>query len=162
MRSDFTANLVAATSACTPPIPGCTHSAGDWKTKGPFKKNGDPGLNNIWPSSVMLNGLQLGSVQYLAPALNAILWEPGASNGLVSLAHELIAAKLNEANGADVSSIAQAIANADILIGALIVPPIGAGYIAAGNNPNNPTPVVMLTNALRLHNEGGPFGNCNN
>jgi hypothetical protein len=55
-----------------------------------------------------------------------------AGNGLISLAHQLIAAKLNVARGADGSTIASAIAAADALIGSLVVPPAGGGSLAPG------------------------------
>lgn len=45
-------------------------------------------------------------------------------NGLISLAHQLIAAKLNVARGASPNQdVSDAIAAADALIGTLIVPP---------------------------------------
>jgi hypothetical protein len=41
----------------------------------------------------------------------------------------LIAVRLSEANGADATSIAAAISAADALIGGLIVPPVGSGFL---------------------------------
>ena len=57
----------------------------------------------------------------------AILDDPARDNGLVILVHQLIAAKLNIANGADPSAVQQPITNADNMIGTLVVPPIGNG-----------------------------------
>ena len=58
-----------------------------------------------------------------------ILDEPVRGNGLVPLAHQQIAAKLNVATGATTpGGVANDITSADILIGNLIVPPIGTGY----------------------------------
>ena len=73
---------------------------------------------------------------------------------MIALAHQLIAAKLNVANGADATAVAQAISDADALIGALVVPPIGAGFLA-------PSVTSALTTALANYNEGatGP-GHC--
>ena len=42
----------------------------------------------------------------------------------------MIATKLNIANGADDTAIATIIVSADALIGALVVPPIGGGFLA--------------------------------
>jgi hypothetical protein len=73
---------------------------------------------------------------------------------LIQLAHQLIAAKLNIANGADGSSIAATITDADALIGSLIIPPFGTGYLA-------PSATAADVAALTSFNEGaiGP-GHC--
>jgi hypothetical protein len=86
----------------------------------------------------------------------AILDNPARGNGLVILAHQLIAAKLNIANGADPSVVEQTIADADAMIAALVIPPIGNGYIPPSQTGN-------LTETLTEYNEGtiGP-GHCNN
>jgi hypothetical protein len=85
----------------------------------------------------------------------AILDNPAQGNGLVILAHQLIAAKLNIANGADPSAILQAVTDADNMIGALVAPPIGNGYLP-------PDQTGDLTETLTEYNEGtiGP-GHCN-
>lgn len=157
MRSDFTANVIGTTSACTPVIPGCTHEYGYWKTHGPILPNGDANPSNLWPASVQLNGMMLGLIQYDQLQLLTILTTaPVGGNRLVTLAHQLISAKLNEANGADVSAIAPAIAAADILIGGLIIPPFGSGSLTNAQASG-------YTQALKLHNDGGnPLGNCTN
>jgi hypothetical protein len=66
----------------------------------------------------------------------------------------LIAAKLNIANGTDGSAIAGAIAAADELIGSLVVPPVGSGYLS-------PYATSALVTTLTNYNEGvtGP-GSC--
>ena len=79
-----------------------------------------------WPVS----SLTLGSGSYTQSELLQILNSPVAGNGLISLAHQLIAAKLNVASGANASAIASTIAAADALIGGLVVPPVGAGSLA--------------------------------
>jgi hypothetical protein len=86
----------------------------------------------------------------------AILDNPARGNGLVILAHQLIAAKLNIANGADPSVVEQTIADADAMIAALVIPPIGNGYLPPSQTGN-------LTETLTEYNEGtiGP-GHCNN
>ena len=93
----------------------CTFSFGYWK------KN--PGA---WPVS----SLMLGNVSYTAAQLQLILAKAAKGNGLITLAHQLIAAKLNVANGAISGSIDAAIVAADALIGNLVVPPIGTDTLA--------------------------------
>jgi hypothetical protein len=86
----------------------------------------------------------------------AILDNPAQGNGLVILTHQLIAAKLNIANGADPSAVQQALTDADNMIGGLVVPPIGSGYLSSDQTSD-------LTETLTEYNEGtiGP-GHCNN
>jgi hypothetical protein len=94
---------------------GCTLSQGYWKTH-----------PQAWPVA----SLTLGTVVYTAEQLLSILQQQVAGNGLVQLAHQLIAAKLNIANGADGTAVASTIAAADTLIGSLVVPPVGSGSLA--------------------------------
>jgi hypothetical protein len=91
--------------------------------------------------------LQLGNVTYDQQQLLDILHQPVRGNGLVSLAHHLIAAKLNIAAGADPSCIEETIAEADALIGDLVVPPVGDGYLA-------PRDVEAIKDILEDYNEG--------
>jgi parallel beta-helix repeat protein len=112
------------------PTGGCVFSQGYWKNH-----------PEAWP----VTQLQLGNVTYTQDQLLAILHEPVRhGNALISLAHQEIAAKLNIANGADGSCIQQTLAAADALIGDLVVPPIGTGYL-------RPTPYAEL---LAAYNEG--------
>lgn len=93
----------------------CVHTQGYWKNH---------------PSAWPVNNVKLGNIIYTKAQLLLIFNEPAAGNGLISLAHQLIAAKLNIASGAVVSSvITAAVASADALIGSKVVPPIGAGFI---------------------------------
>jgi hypothetical protein len=96
-----------------------------------------------WP----VNQLLLGNNAYDKEQLLAILHQPVRGNGLVLLAHQLIAAKLNIANGADGSCIEEALADADALIGDLLVPPVGDGYLRPGD-------VSALADILDDYNEG--------
>jgi hypothetical protein len=150
MRSEFTANLECSTLACGADE-HCTYTQGYWKTHGPT-----PTGNNVneWPQDVKDNGLLLGTVSYDTTQLQSIFDKPAAGNGLIVLAHQLIAAKLNVANGTDDTDIAAAIAAADALIGSLVVPPVGSGFLA-------PSATSSLTTALTNYNEGatGP-GHC--
>jgi len=102
-----------------------------------------------------VNDLTLGTVNYTEAELLQILDQPAQGNGLVILAHQLIAAKLNIANGADPTDAAQAIADADAMIGGLVIPPIGGGYLPTSQTSD-------LTETLTEYNEGtkGP-GHCN-
>lgn len=149
-RSDNTTVLTCATLDCGHAA-SCTLTQGYWKTHGVV-----PTGNNTyaWPDSVKANGLTLGTAGYTASDLLGILNKPAAGNGLIALAHQLIAAKLNIAAGADPTVVAADIATADALIGGLVVPPIGAGYLA-------PSLTSGLVTALGNYNEGatGP-GHC--
>jgi hypothetical protein len=131
--------LSLTVSGSTTESTNCTYTQGYWKTH-----------PNAWPA----NSLFLGSVNYSDLQLLAILGTSVGGNGLISLAHQLIAAKLNILNGADPTAAAAAIAAADALIGALVVPPIGAGYL-------DPSDTSALTQILDDYNNGitGP-GHC--
>jgi hypothetical protein len=76
-------------------------------------------------------------------------------NCLISLAHQLIAAKLNIANGAPHDCIDQTIIEADQLIGDLVVPPVGSGTL--------PCNISNYIEALTSYNEGtsGCATHCN-
>ena len=122
----------------------CTYTQGFWKNH----------YADSWPASVVSGGLTLGTVSYTAAELESIFTTPPAGNGLVILAHQLIAAKLNIANGANGSAVAAAIAAADAMIGGLVVPPVGGGSLA-------PSATGALTTTLDNYNNGltGP-GHC--
>jgi cysteine-rich repeat protein len=117
----------------------CTLTQGYWKNHA-----------SAWPVS----SLTLGSVSYDQDELIAILKTPVKGNGFVQLAHQLIAAKLNVAAGADDSAVHDAIAEADALIGGLVCPPIGDGSLA-------PSATSELNGQLDAFNSGavGP-GHC--
>jgi hypothetical protein len=65
------------------------------------------------------------------------------------LAGQLIAAKLNIAHGADPADAAQAIADADAMIGSLAVAAIGSGYLPPSQT-SNLTEIVTEYNVRRL------------
>jgi len=138
-RSAWSNNTTCATASCTTDA-GCTYTQGYWKSHGPIPTGNN---SNQWP----VTSLTLGTVTYTDFELLAILNNSGAGNGLVKLAHQLIAAKLNIANGADPSAIQQAVTDADNMIGALVVPPIGNGYLP-------PAQTGDLTETLTEYNEG--------
>jgi cysteine-rich repeat protein len=129
----------AQSSALTRTGANCTLTQGYWKTH---------------PESWPVASLKLGSVSYSQAQLLSILNASVSGNGLIALAHQLIAAKLNVANGADPSAAAGSIAAADALVGALVVPPVGVGYL-------KPAATSALIGALDAYNSGtvGP-GHC--
>ena len=122
---------------CPPVTQGCTLTQGFWKNK-PAE----------WPTS----SLTVGTVNYSKTQLIAILKTPVRGNGLVSLSHQLIAAKLNFANDATVPpSVLAAIGLADGQIGALIIPSVGAGFLS-------PDATSALTTTLDTYNNGRATG----
>jgi hypothetical protein len=121
---------VTPTPTATPGV--CVFSQGYWKNH-----------PEAWP----VTELQLGNTTYTQEQLLAILHEPVRGNGLLILAHQEIAAKLNIANGADGSCIQQTLADADALIGNLVIPPIGNGYL----RPRDVSPTAGI---LGDYNEG--------
>lgn len=124
---------LSASVSCREVPSGCTRTLGYWKTH-----------PDQWPVS----SLTLGSVAYTKNQLLSILKQPVKGNGLVSLAHQLIAAKLNIAAGASApQAITDAIASADATIGSLVVPPIGSGYLA-------PSATSGLITTLDAYNNG--------
>jgi hypothetical protein len=136
--SDWSSTITCSTLPCNPGQ-NCTYTQGYWKNH-----------PDIWP----VQSLMLGAVSYNESQLLQILNRPAQGNGLVTLAHQLIAAKLNIASGADPSAVQQIVIDADNMIGGLIVPPIGNGYLSPGQTGN-------LTDTLTEYNEGtiGP-GHC--
>jgi hypothetical protein len=137
---------------------GCTYTQGFWKTHGP---EGCASGNNTnrWfdaANNIPVTSLTLGTVTYTDLQLCSILNTPAGGNGLLSLAHQLIAAKLNIANGSSPVSIQSSIDAADALIGSLVIPPVGSGSLS-------PAATSALVTALTNYNEGaiGP-GHCSN
>jgi hypothetical protein len=134
-------NLSVTVNSSTTNSVNCTYTIGYWKNHA-----------ELWP----VTNLTLGTVNYTAAQLLAILNQSVEGNGLVSLAHQLIGAKLNIANGADPSAAQATINAADALIGGLVIPPVGGGYLA-------PNTTSSLTQTLDDYNNGliGP-GHCGN
>lgn len=134
-RSTFSLNAAGTTLQSQ----NCTFTVGYWKNH-----------PEAWP----VNNLTLGTVNYTQAELLQILNQPVGGNGLISLAHQLIAAKLNILNGADGTVVNSTIAAADAQIGALVIPPIGSGFLA-------PSSTSAKTQVLDDWNNGitGP-GHC--
>ncbi len=152
----FSDNLAATTTTST----NCTNTIGFWKTHcGSIYGCKSPDAWPPLPTCALspgsgLPGVDLGLHCYTKTQLLMILNQPAQGNGLISLAHQLIAAKLNILNGADGSSIASAIATADNMIGSLLIPPIGSDFL-------DPTSTASLTQTFDDYNNGvtGP-GHC--
>ena len=131
LKSDYTADVFASTD---PPGADCVLTQGFWKTHA-----------EAWP----VNSLEIGCHVYTKQELLDILNTPAGGNGAIFLAHQLIAAKLNIANGASPAPVAAEIAAADDLLCNMgdLLPPIGAGYIA-------PKDASDLTEVLDEYNNG--------
>src|SRR5256714_1760732 len=97
-----------ATPTC-PPSAQCVYTRNEWAA-----------IPN-WP----VQELQLGNVTYDREELQSIMDESTGDNGLIAVAKEQIAAKLNIANGANFDCIEQTVTDVDVLIVNLIIPPIG-------------------------------------
>lgn len=118
----------------------CVRTPGYWKNHA-----------SAWP----VTSLTLGTVSYTQAQLLSILNQPvkgtgkrAKANGLVSLAHQLIAARLNLENGATATpQVIQAIADANALIGGLVIPPVGGGSL-------QPATTSALTAILDMYNRG--------
>jgi hypothetical protein len=105
---------------------GCTLTQGYWKNHEAHAA-----------ALIALNGgtLALGNTSYTALQIDQILDQPpSGGDALIQLAHQLIAAKLNELNGASVpASIQTAIADADNAIGDLVPRPVGTDTVVSGD-----------------------------
>jgi hypothetical protein len=130
---------VTQSQATTEQGTNCTYTIGYWKNHA-----------GSWP----VTSLTLGTVTYTQSQLLQIFNQPAQGNGLISLAHQLIGAKLNIAGGADNSTISATIAAADAQIGSLVIPPIGSGSLSPGSTS-------ARTQSLDDYNNGltGP-GHC--
>ncbi len=118
---------------------GCTYTQGFWKNH----------IEN-WPAT----SLKLGTVMYTRDQLLTILQTPVQGNGLISLSHQLIATKLNIINEAMVPAAVQtAINSAEALIGGLVVPPIGTGFIAPASSSSLEATLDTYNSGLAV---GGP------
>jgi hypothetical protein len=117
----------------------CTMDLAYWKTH---------------PGSWRHRELQMGQITYSKEEQLSILEQPGSDNGLVDLAHQVIAARLNIAAGASAEGLQNVLAEADVLIGLEVLPPRGAGWRA----PDDTRPA---RDTLAAFNEGrvGP-GHC--
>jgi hypothetical protein len=101
----------------------CTFTQGYWKNH-----------PNAWPAACL--PMTLGANSYTKTQLLSILATSVVGNGAVSLAHQLIAAKLNACQGASLGSVGSCVTAADALLsgcGANKIPPIGGCSLAPGS-----------------------------
>ena len=119
--SVYSATHYASTKA--PPVTtDCVFTQGFWKNH---------------PAAWPVSSLKLGNVIYTKQQVLDIFNTPANGNGLVSLAHQLAAAKLNVAMGAVPPAVTlAAIAAADAMIGSLQIPPTGNGYLSPATTSN--------------------------
>jgi len=96
-----------------------------------------------WPVSALV----LGNRSYTKSQALSILDHPRTQNGLVVLARQLIATKLNVANGADPSPIQNELMEADLTVGFLTIPPVGGDTLP-------PSVVRTLVQRLEDFNNG--------
>ena len=93
----------------------CVYKMGYWKN-----------TPEDWPVSSLFVGNNL----YDSTQLLDILDQQSKGNGAIILAYQLIAAKLNEANGAAVPAEIQDTINvADELLTSILIPPVGDGFL---------------------------------
>jgi hypothetical protein len=96
--------------------------------------------------------LTLGTVSYTQAQLLQILNQPPEGNGLVQLARQLIAAKLNvETEATTPAGVANDITSADLLIGNLGRPACWDRYLAPGKTSS-------LVASLDVYNNGNAEG----
>ncbi|HEY2953971.1 MAG TPA: hypothetical protein VGK89_01835 [Candidatus Eisenbacteria bacterium] len=108
----------------------------------------------LWPPGC--TPMLLGTVSYTQAELLKIYSTPANGNGLISLAHQLITAKLNLCNGSTYpAEVQQAVNDADALIDGQVVPTVGSGFLA-------PSQTSDLTETLDDYNNGllGGVANC--
>ena len=141
-QSGFTDNFEATTIQTQ----DCTYTQGYWKTH-----------PEVWAGFACLP-MQLGSNFYTQADLLLILNQPVGGNGAISMAHQLIAAKLNICQGANSAAVVACVNAADAQLvancGANLIPPLGPCYLAPGSTSAN-------TQCMDNYNQGitGP-GHC--
>jgi hypothetical protein len=153
-KSAFSATITCRTDACGGGTVGCTWPQDCWATNGPEGCNiiNFPPRPNLWPQSVMDDGMEIGGIHYTADQLCAIFHlHTTGDDGLPALAHQIVSAKLSIATGADPTEAQAALDAANLLINGKV---IGVDSIPISNTSS-------LTNTLRSYNEGeiGP-GTC--
>ena len=109
-RSAFTQNLICSTSECPVECDTAVKGVDFWATNYP----------DAWPAPVLEGGLTIGCTSYTAEQLEAILLTtPVAGDCATALLHQVIAARLNIANGANeeyVNLTAETLAGADAFL----------------------------------------------
>jgi hypothetical protein len=120
--STYSATQYASTKTPPPTSGDCVFTQGFWKTH-----------PTLWP----IPSITLGTQLYTEAQMLLIFNTPAAGNGLISLAHQLAAVKLNIATGAIAPPVTlAAVSAADALIGNLLIPPIGSGFLSPATTSN--------------------------
>lgn len=124
-----------------PPTGQCPFSQGYWKNHA-----------DAWP----VTSLTLGTETYTQAELLALLRAPVRGDASLILAHQLIAAKLNIANGSDPAPVSATIADADSLLSGF------AGKLPYHVRPSSPTGQAMVGDAgtLDSYNNGQMTPDC--
>jgi len=136
-RSDYSLNGTGTTVSKK----DCVKSQGYWKNH-----------SSQWP----VNSLVLGTVNYTKAQLLSILNKSANGNGLISMAKQLIAAKLNIANGAQPTpTLVNTVTAADAQIGALVVPPVGSGYLSPSSTSSKTQKLDDFNNGHKYNNGCG-------
>lgn len=131
---DFRTITINVVLDCSTPSQGCTRTQGYWKNH---------------PNAWAVDNLSLGSRNYTKAELLQIFRTPVRGNGLISLSHQLIAAKLNRAAGTSVpTDVDVAIAAADMLIGNRTIPPIGNGTLSTSSTSGLATILDRYNNGV--------------
>ncbi len=136
-------------------VNGCTLTIGYWKNHAGFGPQPDV-VSELLPVTLGTGSgksVFVTSAAYAVKILSFGLGDP--SNGITKLYAQLLAAKLNIANGADGSAVATTIANADAFLA-------GKDYLAwASLNKNDRAKVLTWMTTLDNYNNGliGP-GHC--
>jgi len=127
--------------AVPPPTGQCPLTQGYWKNH-----------PDAWP----VTSLTLGSETYTEAELLAILHTPVRGDASLILAHQLIAAKLNIANGSDPTPVSATIADADSLLSGF------AGQLPYHVRPSSPTGQAIVSDAATLdsYNNGQLTPDC--
>jgi hypothetical protein len=138
---DPTLDQIRVITSC-PPTGACPKTQGFWKTHA-----------EAWPVS----SLTLGSQTYTQAELLTILTTPTRGDASLILAKQLIAAKLNVANGADPTPVSATITHADALFSSF------AGKLPYGVAPSSVTGQAMTADgeALDDYNNGTQTSGCN-
>jgi len=134
----------------------CTQ--GFWKTHGPGACHSGNNAD-VWPAGCFPMELGLkndaGSYNYSQAEICSIFNQTVGGNGLISLAHQLATTKLNGCSTSDLTPVMATLAAAQALIGNLVVPPVGGGFLS-------PASTSALTETLDDYNNGllGGVANC--
>ena len=137
--SDFSATVFPQTLASE-----CTQ--GFWKSHGAGACHSGSNAD-VWPASCF--PMTLGTVSYTKTQICSILQWPVGGNGLISLAHQLITALLNDCNNSSPPpSVQAAIANAHSLIDGLVIPPVGSGFLSPGSTSSTTETLDDYNNGL--------------